>query len=139
MDDTANRAKPVAPWYFWAISIVSLLWNAFGCFDYTMMKLHNAWWLAAGKVPPEMIAKIDAAPLWGTAGWALGVWASLTGSLLLLLRSRHAATAFIVSFVGALVGFVWQMRAGTVPSPAIPALILSLLFAQWWYARRVLR
>ena len=124
------------PMSFWIISGVSLLWNAFGCTDYTMMRLHNAAWLTMGSVSPDMIAKIDAGPLWGTAGWAFGVWGSLAGSLLLLMRSRHAVTAFLVSIVGAVIGFAWQVPAGLASPLWLPMVIVAAVALQWWFARR---
>ena len=127
-----------APTGFWIVSVLTLVWNSFGCADYTMMKLNNAAWLTMGGVTPDMIAKVDAGPLWGTAGWAFGVWGSLAGSLLLLARSRHAVTAFLVSLIGAVIGFAWQIPAGLGEPKWLPALIVAVVIAQWWYARRSL-
>ncbi len=135
---TRAPTRTSAPASLWIVGIVSTLWNAFGCTDYAMMKLHNMAWLNAGGVSPEMIAKIDAGPLWGTAGWALGVWASLAGSILLLARSRHAATAFVVSLAGAVVGFAWQVPAGLAEPLWLPAMIVGAVAAQWWFARRMI-
>src|SRR5690606_11030176 len=79
---------------------------------------------------------------WSVAAWAVGVWGSVLGSVLLLLRSRHAATAFLVSLVGALVSFCYQFlteRPGSLEggmSTVMPAVILHLIVAQWYYARR---
>ncbi|MGQ2936914.1 MAG: hypothetical protein ACT6RK_22730, partial [Sphingopyxis sp.] len=47
-------------------------------------------------------------PVWANIGWALGVWGSLLGSLLLLVRSRHAVTAFLVSLIGLALSSVYQ-------------------------------
>ena len=134
MASTATGTK--APMSFWIISGLSLLWNAFGCTDYTMMKMHNAAWLKMGGVSSDMVAAIDAGPLWGTAGWAFGVWGSLAGSLLLLARSRHAVTAFLVSIVGAVIGFAWQVPAGLAEPLWLPVLIVAAVALQWWFARR---
>ena len=35
------------PWHLWAVGIISLLWNAFGAFDYVMTKLKNPAYMAA--------------------------------------------------------------------------------------------
>jgi hypothetical protein len=75
--------------------------------------------------------------------WAVGVWGSVAGSVLLLMRSRHAATAFLLSLIGALASFVYQF---TLEKPAsletglaviMPIAILILIVAQWHYARRM--
>ena len=140
MEDIQNEpagAVSAVPASLWIVGIAGVMWNAFGCTDYTMMKLHNATWLQAGGVTADMIAKIDAAPLWGTAGWALGVWASLAGSLLVLGRSRYAVHAFLISLVGAVIGFAWQIPAGLADPLWLPALIVGIVAAQWWFARRM--
>ena len=134
MNDSLAAAKPTL--VFWIVSALSLLWNGFGVSDYALTKLHNAWWLSSMAVDPAMIAKVDAAPVWGTFAWAVGVWASLLGAVLMLLRSRHATLAYLVSLVGAAVGFAWQIEAGLFPGPAFPAVILAVIIALWWYCRR---
>ena len=94
------------PWHLWAAGILSLLWNAFGAFDYVMTKLRNPEYMAA--FTPEQQAYFYSFPLWANVGWALGVWGSVLGSLLLLVRSRHAVTAFLLSLVGLAISSVYQ-------------------------------
>ncbi|QGN56185.1 hypothetical protein [Novosphingobium sp. Gsoil 351] len=127
--------RPAAPWHFWAVAAVGLLWNSFGAIDYTMTQLRNPAWI--GQIDAEMLAKIDAAPVWATSCWALGVWGSFAGAVLLLVRSRHAAAAFAVSFVAALVSFAWQYSAGLVASPILPMVILAAVAFFWWYAGKM--
>ena len=80
--------KAQTPWHLWAVGIISLCWNGFGAYDYLMTVTHDANWLA--KFPPGAIAIVDAFPAWAVAAWAAGVWVSVLGSLLLLIRSRAA-------------------------------------------------
>ena len=47
--------------------------------------------------------------------WAFGVWGALTGSILLLARSRHAVTAFAVSLLGLLVTSAYQWLIAPPP------------------------
>ena len=75
------------PWHLWAVGIISLLWNAFGAFDYVMTKLKNPEYMAA--FTPEQQAYFYSFPLWANLGWALGVWGSVLGSILLLARRRQ--------------------------------------------------
>lgn len=120
---------------FWLVSALSLLWNGFGATDYTMTKLHNAAWFSAMKVDPALVAKVDAAPVWATAGWAVGVWAALVGSVLLVLRKRAAGTWFLASIVGAVIGFGWQISVG-LNSLALAGFIVGLEVFFLWFARR---
>lgn len=95
------------PWHIWVVGVVSLLWNAIGALDYTMTKLQNADYLAS--FTPEQQAYFAGFPVWANAGWALGVWGSVLGSVLLLLRSRHAVSAFAVSLGGLALSSIYQL------------------------------
>ena len=118
---------------FWLIALLSLLWNAFGGYLYVMASMGDAAIIASA--PPEMQAYMATMPIWAHSGWAIGIWGSVLGSLLLLARSRHAVTAFLVSFLGAVVSFAAQAMAGVL-SPAEPLMILTVILLQWWYSRR---
>jgi hypothetical protein len=97
------------PAHLWIVGAVSALWNSFGALDYTMTQTKNASWLA--QMPPELMAYIESAPLWSQAAWAFGVWGALAGSLLLLMKSRFAVTAFLASLGGLAVNTFWQFGA----------------------------
>lgn len=102
------QTEPVgAPAHLWAIGVISLLWNSFGCYDYTMTMLRDPDTMAA--MSPATVAYLDAMPSWLTSFWALGVWGSLAGSILLLARSRHAVSAFAVSLIGLAVSQGYQV------------------------------
>lgn len=101
------------PWHLWAVGLLSLVWNGLGGFDHVMTKTHNARYLAA--FPPDQRAWFDSYPLWMNAAWAVGVWAGILGSLLLLLRSRFALHAFLLSFAGLAIVTAYQFGSGTIP------------------------
>lgn len=103
MEASAQSKLPV---YFWIIGVLALLWNAMGAIDYTMTQTHNEAYLAS--LSDEQRAFIGTFPGWAVTGWALGVWGALAGSLLLLMKSRHAVTAFIVSLLGLIVSSLFQ-------------------------------
>lgn len=132
------------PLSFWAIAIVSLLWNSFGCLDYTMTKMDPVNYMRSMGLSDDAIAYMDGLPGWLTAFWALGVWGSLAGSVLLLLRSRHAVTAFYASLVGLVVSQVYQFAVGMPAEMTSPAMI-GMTLVIWgallffiWYSRRAL-
>lgn len=128
-------------WMFWAVSILSLLWNAFGCIDYTLTVTRNPAYLA--QFPVDAINWLDTAPTWTLATWALGVWGALAGSLLLLLRSRGAVMAFAASLAGLAVNQVWQFTSNMPASMLTPAnigitmTIWIVALALLWYAVRM--
>lgn len=129
MDQYMDNADPVtasapaparaAPWHLWAVGVVSLMWNAFGATDYTMSQLRNRDYLGSaaesmGIGVDQMIAYIDGFPGWMHAFWALGVWGALIGSVLLLMRKRHAVWAFGLSLLGLA---VTQLYQAVTPQP----------------------
>lgn len=85
------------PKHLWVVGILSLLWNAMGAFDYVMTHTENAEYLA--EFTAEQLAFFHGLPTWVVACWAIAVWGSLLGSLLLLLRKRLAAPVFTISFL----------------------------------------
>ncbi len=133
-----------APAHLWAIGAISLLWNSFGCVDYTMSKLDPVGYMQSVGMGEAEIAYAQAMPAWLSAFWALGVWGSLAGSILLLLRSRHAVTAFAVSLVGLAVSQIYQFTDATMPasmkSPGMmgmTAVIWASLLFFLWYSNRM--
>ncbi|MBK6708425.1 MAG: hypothetical protein IPG54_13435 [Sphingomonadales bacterium] len=126
----------------WIISGLSLVWNAFGAVDYTMTQSGNEAYLA--QFTPEQRAYFEGFPAWMEAAWALGIWGAVAGSLLLLMRSRHAVTAFGVSLFGLLVSTIWQFGLsgadvmkifGTGPM-VMTAFIWLVAIALFLYARK---
>ena len=112
MDDgpaVEARATPT-PIHFWVVGVASLLWNAFGAYDFLMTNIRNPAHLA--QFPPEMIQQIDAFPAWAVVAWGCGTWGALAGSLLMLFRSRFAVHAFAVSLAGLALVTGYQVAAG---------------------------
>ncbi|MFM2370768.1 MAG: hypothetical protein RIS85_490 [Pseudomonadota bacterium] len=137
-------ARTRAPAHLWAVGVISLLWNSFGCVDYTMTKLDPAAYFASMGMGQTELDYMNGLPAWLSAFWALGVWGSLAGSILLLMRSRHAVTAFAASLLGLIVSQVYQYMGPDMPasmrSPAMygmSAIIWASLLFFLWYSRRL--
>lgn len=134
------------PIHLWIVGIVSLFWNAGGAFDYVMTRTNAAEYLAAQ--PDARLMMLDQAPLWFGFTWALGVWFSVIGSLLLLMRSRFAGATFALSLIGLLGSSVYTYGiadGGSMVAAAGTAAIVFtiaipvLLVLQWLYARAMTR
>lgn len=135
-----------APIHLWIVGLLALLWNAFGAVDYTMTRTRNMDYLQSmtppGMSPNAMLSYVDGFPLWASAGWALGVWLGLAGSLLLLMRSRHAVWALGISLIGAVLGLGYQLMN---PMPGItgfmatglPIIIIAVAFGLFLYSRAI--
>lgn len=132
-DSAATPVVGRTPWHLWAVGIVSLLWNAFGCYIYSMTMLGDPAMLA--QTPPEVRALLETAPAWSTGAWAIGVWGALAGSLLLLLRNRVAVWAFALSLAGLALTAVYEMSVAMPMNAAqtvtIWAIALFLLAYAW--------
>jgi hypothetical protein len=135
----ATTTETRTPAHLWVIGVLSLLWNSFGCLDYTMTNLKNASWLA--KMSADQLAYMNSLPGWLTAFWAIGVWGGLVGSILLLMRNRYAVMAFGLSLVGAVVGIGYQLFLTKMPPSMkegpmgfMPWVIIIIAAALFWYA-----
>lgn len=143
MNAIVAPGRASVPWHLWAVGLVSLCWNGYGAYDYTMSHIGGLAFYESVGLDAEAFTWVEAMPVWAVAAWAIGVWVSVAGSILLLLRSRHAATAFAVSFAGALVSFAYQFTSDRPASLqggmafVIPVVILVAITAQWYYAKRM--
>lgn len=130
-----------ATWHYWTIAVVSLLWNAMGAVDYTMTQTRNAAYLS--QMTPEMMEYINNFPAWSEAFWAFGVWGSVLGSVLLLLRKKLAVSAFALSLLGLLGTTIYQFGMSAMPAAmrtpgamAFTATIWIIALFLFWYARK---
>lgn len=117
------------PLHLWIVGGLATVWNGFGAFDYLMTQTRNAAYLA-GFTDPQRIY-FESFPIWMEAMWALGVWGGLAGSLLLLARSRFAATTFGVSLAGLAASTVWQYVLSSPPEDMTGGAIMAMNLAIW--------
>ena len=137
-----DTMKAATPWHLWAVGGISLLWNAFGGYDFVMsMTQGETYWRASG-MTDAMIAYYNAMPAWMYAPWVLGVWGAVAGSILLLMRSRFAVHAFALSLIGALVSLLYGLVIDKAPPPPpemaamayMPYVIVVIAAFLAWYA-----
>jgi hypothetical protein len=130
------------PLHLWIVGLIGLFWNAFGSWNYAMTQTRNEVWLA--ELTPAQRAYVESFPAWAEAAWATGVWFGLAGAALLLLRSRWAVSAFIVSIVGLVGTTVYQFALSSAPAEMVRGSGLILHVVIWaiaigllLYARRM--
>lgn len=131
------------PLHLWIIASLSLFWNLIGAADYTLTQMRADFYLAG--FTPEQIAYFTSFPAWVQGAWALAVWSSVAGSLLLLARSGWAVAVFAFSFAAMLVTALHNyllddVRLSDIAGPE--AIWFSLAIAvvalsEWLYARRM--
>jgi hypothetical protein len=140
MTDTSMTTR--TPWHLWAVGVISLLWNAFGGYDFVMsMTQGETYWRAAG-MSEAMITYYGAMPTWMYGPWIVGVWGAVAGSILLLMRSRYAVHAFVLSLLGAVVNLLYGTVIDKAPAPPpelammayMPYVIVVIAAFLAWYA-----
>lgn len=93
-------------WAFWVITLLGLLWNAAGIFNYMMQMKPDL----VANMPDAHRMIIEGRPAWATAGFAVGVFAGAAGCLLLLLRKPLAGMAFMLSLMGIFVTMIHTLN-----------------------------
>lgn len=147
MNDTIG-GRPKTPWHLWVLAVVSLVWFAGGANDYVMTKTENLDYLgmAAESTGVSVEAILDYFgnwPLWANICWAFGVWGAVAGSLLLLLRSKFAFHALVLSLVGLLGSTTYQFTSDmpeefrTTGQLIFAAVIWLSVIVMAWYASRM--
>ena len=129
------------PWHIWIVGIVSLLWNAMGAIDYLMTQIRYEPYMA--QFTDAQRAYFESFPTWVVASWAAAVWLSVAGSLLILLRSRHAASVLGLVLVFMFVTFLHNFVLAEVKMTEIvgkeaalfTAAIIVVALLLWRYAR----
>ena len=142
MATTVDTRTPV---HLWIVGILSLLWNCFGCYDYFMTRTQGAAYINSMMHTDQgsaIMAYINGFPVWVSAAWGLGVWGGLAGSILLLMRSRHAVAAFALSMIGAIIGVGWQLlnpsgiaEMSESVNRIMPYVIIAVAIGLFLYAR----
>ena len=142
MQDMVQTRTPA---HLWIVGGLATLWNAFGCYDYLMTRTRGAEYIHSmmpGLDAEAFMEYVNNFPIWASIGWGLGVWLGLAGSVLLLMKSKWAAPALLVSLIGAVMGIGYQlMRPADVAgmdggvNMVMPYIILAVALGLFVYAR----
>ena len=128
------------PWHLWVVGGLAVLWNSVGAVDYVMTQSRNEAYM--GNFTPAQLEYFYAQPIWVVCAWAVAVWASVLGSILLLLRKKLSVPVFLVSVVGVVLTsfYSYGLSAGYEIMGGMPALIFSIMIlliagALYFYAK----
>lgn len=94
---TNHAAFRRTPWHLWVVSILGVLWNSIGLFDYFMTTTRRASFMS--RFSAEQLAAISGYPIWLVVAWGLAVFGGALGALLLAARKRTAVPVLAVSLV----------------------------------------
>ena len=121
MATTYSERVPV---WFWLIAGLGLLWNLIGVASYLGHVGVLGGPFATPPGTPEM-------PGYALAGFAIGVWGSVLGSILMLMRNRLARPLLWIAFAALIVDWSWvfyESGQGVTPL-GLCVLAISLLLA----------
>jgi len=93
-----NETRVKTPIHLWIVAILAVLWNAVGAFDYTATQYRIESYMS--QFTPDQLEYFYGFPVWMDAAWAIAIWASVLGSLSLLLRKAWAVWLFGISILG---------------------------------------
>ena len=136
-----NAAK--TPVHLWIVGIVTLLWNAMGAFDYlaTQLKLESYM----SQFTPGQLDYFYGFPAWMVAAWAIAIWASLFGSLSLLLRKAWAVWLFGAAIAGMAISTIYNFVLSNgleimgTTGAVFTAVIWVIALLVFFYARAMAR
>ncbi len=140
MADTSNAT----PKHLWVVGILALLWNSVGALDYVMTQTKNKAYMSAGNFSQEQLDYFYSMPTWMIFAWATAIWASVLGSLLLLLKKKLSTPVFLVSLIGVVVSSIYSYGLsngyeimGGAGAAAFSAAIFLIAVALYLYARKM--
>ncbi|TXD48420.1 hypothetical protein [Polaribacter sp. IC073] len=102
---TTDTTKPSIA--FWVIGITGLIWNVMGVDGY----LNQTYKTARFKTmySQEQLEIIFNLPSWVTAIFAIAVFSSLLGCILLLLRKKEAKTLLLIGLIAVAIQTIYNL------------------------------
>ncbi|RNC91564.1 MAG: hypothetical protein ED555_00035 [Allomuricauda sp.] len=108
---SSTSVKP--PAWFWVVSILALLWNLFGVFQYLFSAFNQQEILESLTQAQREV--FEAIPAWATACFAIAVFSGAIAAIGLLLRKKWAKPLFMVSLVTSTAQFIhWLFISNAV-------------------------
>ena len=123
-----TSVKP--PTWFWVVSVIALLWNLVGVFNYLNQAFNQQVILET--LDQAQREAFEGIPAWATAAFAIAVFSGTIASIGLLVRKKWAKPLFIISLIAAVAQFIhWLFISNAVeafgPSTyAMPVIIIVI-------------
>lgn len=133
----APFGKP--PIWFWIVSVLVLLWAFAGLFAFYSQILDRTALATLNDYDRHMFTSM---PVWLKAVYGSATISAALGGVLLLVRSAHARTLYLVSLVSVIVQFGYTLGAtdliavkGVLVAAGFPAFIIVMGVGQPGFAR----
>ena len=123
-----TSVKP--PTWFWVVSVIALLWNLVGVFNYLNQAFNQQAILET--LNQAQREAFEGIPAWATAAFAIAVFSGTIASIGLLVRKKWAKPLCIISLIAAVAQFIhWLFISNAVeafgPSTyAMPVIIIVI-------------
>ena len=122
-----------APFWYWIISVIAFIWNAFGVNQYLGQAYQTETWKAS--LTPEDIEIANAAPAWVTAVFAIAVFSGLLGSLGLLLKKSWSKPVFFVSLIAVILQMGYTLAQGYTNHIGVTITIIIMAVFLVWFSK----
>lgn len=109
MTETTSMKVPI---WFWIIGVLAVVWNFGGLWDCFNSLSMNEEYLSEF---PGYLEFIQTMPIWAKVSWAVATSMSVLGSIFLLLRKAWARPVFILSIIGMIIIFLYQIMTEKSP------------------------
>jgi hypothetical protein len=132
-----NQKTPTS---FWVISIVGLIWNLLGVFNYLGQAYMSDETLSAMTQAQQDV--MNSIPAWATAAFAISVFGGTLGCIGLLVRKTWAKHLLLISFVAIMAQMLYSIiMAQAYKAFGASALMISILVMVigaflYYYARK---
>ena len=123
-----TSVKP--PTWFWVVSVIALLWNLVGVFNYLNQAFNQVALLET--LDQAQREAFEGIPAWATAAFAIAVFSGTIASIGLLVRKKWAKPLFIISLIAAVAQFIhWLFISNAVEAfgsstYAMPVIIIVI-------------
>tara|TARA_R110002020_G_scaffold472470_2_gene700563 strand:- start:98 stop:532 length:435 start_codon:yes stop_codon:yes gene_type:complete len=136
---TSNIKLPTS---FWVVSIIALLWNLMGLFQFLAQVYMTDE--VREMLPEDQQELYTNVPVWATAAFGIAVIAGTLGCLGLLMKRKWAKTLFVISLIGILIqatynifisGAMDVLGAQALMMPIFIIIIAAFLI---WYSQQAI-
>lgn len=107
---TANSTNKPPVW-FWVVSVLALLWNLSGVYNYLAQAYISIEQLEQMTQAQRELFEIQ--PAWVTGAFAIAVFGGALGCIALLLRKKWARSVFLVSLIAIIAQFSYSLFMST--------------------------
>ena len=135
-----QRVLSAAPWHFWGVGGLLLIWNGLAAFDYIATLVRFEPYLAGH--PENVLDYFYNAPTWMYVVWGGSMLGGFVSSVFLLLRRKIAASIAAVAWMFSVVAVIYTtinpppIGGGIVFSILVLILALLVIFYMIWLSRR---